>query len=166
MKNIFHRRKLGKTDYGKRRKLLSGNSPRIVFRRTNKYVIAQYVTTKEAKDSIEIGITSKNLEKYGWPKEFAGSLRSITAAYLTGFLIGKKILKEKKKTPIFDLGMISSAHKTRPYAFLKGLVDAGLKIEHDKKIFPEEDRIKGKHLKENFTATYEKIKAHIEKEFA
>jgi large subunit ribosomal protein L18 len=165
MKNIFHRRKLGKTDYGKRKKLLSGNSPRIVFRRTNRYVIAQYVTTKEARDNIEIGITSKNLEKYGWPKEFAGSLRSITAAYLTGFLIGKKILKEKKKVPIFDLGMISSAHKTRPYAFLKGLVDARLKIEHDKKIFPEEDRIKGKHLKENFTATYEKIKSNIEGEY-
>ena len=166
MKNIFHRRKLGKTDYGKRKKLLRGNSPRIVFRRTNRYVIAQYITTKEAKDSIEIGVTSKNLEKYGWPKEFEGSLRSITASYLTGLLIGKKILKEKKKIPVFDLGMISSAHKTRPYAFLKGLVDAGLKISHDKKVFPEEDRISGKHLKEDFSKMYEKIKSNIDKEFA
>lgn len=165
MKNIFHRRKLGKTDYGKRKKLLRGNSPRIVFRRTNRYVIAQYITTKEAKDSIEIGVTSKNLEKYGWPKEFEGSLRSITASYLTGILIGKKILKEKKEIPVFDLGMISSAHKTRPYAFLKGLVDAGLKISHDKKVFPEEDRIEGKHLKENFSETYKEIKSKIEREF-
>ncbi len=166
MKNIFHRRRLGKTDYGKRKKLLRGNSPRIVFRRTNRYIIAQYMITKEAKDIIEIGVTSRNLEKYGWPEEFKGSLRSITAAYLTGFLIGKKILKEKKKTPVFDLGMISSGHKTRPYAFLKGLVDAGLKISHDKKIFPEEDRIKGKHLKKDFSGMYEKIKSNIEKEFS
>ena len=98
MKKVFNRRREGKTDYGKRIKLLSGGIPRIVFRRTNRYIIAQYVTSKEAKDTIEIGLTSKNLEKYGWPKEMEGSLKSITAAYLTGFLMGKKILKEKKKS--------------------------------------------------------------------
>ena len=130
MKNIFERRKKGITDYSKRRKLLVSELPRIVFRRTNRYIIAQYVTTKEAKDNIEIGITSKNLEKYGWSKEFKGSLKSITAAYLTGFLIGKKIIKEKKKLPILDIGMVSSASKTKPYAFLKGLIDSGLKISH------------------------------------
>ncbi len=162
MKNIFHRRKSGKTDYGKRKKLLRGNYPRIVFRRTNRYIIAQYVTTKEAKDKIEIGVTSRNLEKYGWPKEFMGSLRSITASYLTGFLIGKKILKGKKEAPVLDFGMISTVHKTRPYAFLKGLVDSGLKISHDKEIFPEEDRIKGKHLKKDFSGIFEKIKSKIE----
>lgn len=163
-KNIFRRRKLGKTDYGKRKKMLRSNSPRIVFRRTNRYVIAQYVTSDEAKDKIEIGVNSKNLKEYGWPEKFSGSLRSITASYLTGLLIGKKILKEKKEMPIFDFGMISSEHKTRPYAFLKGLVDAGLKISHDKKIFPEEDRIKGKHLKEDFSILFEKIKSKIEAE--
>ena len=70
----------------------------------------------------------------------------------------------KKETPIFDMGMISSAHKTRPYAFLKGLVDAGLKISHDKKVFPEEDRIKGKHLKEELASSFEKIKSNINKD--
>ncbi|MFZ1970852.1 MAG: 50S ribosomal protein L18 [Candidatus Nanoarchaeia archaeon] len=165
MKNIFHRRKKGITDYSKRKKLLISGIPRIVFRRTNRYIIAQYVTTKEAKDSIEIGVTSKNLEKYGWDKEFEGSLKSIPAAYLTGLLIGKKIIKEKKKLPIFDIGMISSAAKTKPYAFLKGLVDSGLKISYGSKdLFPEEDRIKGKSLKKDFSKMYEKIKLNIEKE--
>lgn len=165
MKNTFKRREQGKTDYGKRKKLLRSESPRVVFRRTNRYVIAQYVTTKEAKDKIEIGLTSKNLEKYGWPKESQGSLRSITASYLTGFLIGKKIIKEKKAVPIFDLGIISSANKTRPYAFLKGLIDSGLKMNHkDSSIFPDEERIKGKHLKRDFSSFYDKIKSNIEKE--
>jgi large subunit ribosomal protein L18 len=164
MKKVFNRRREGKTDYGKRIKLLSGGIPRIVFRRTNRYIIAQYVTSKEAKDTIEIGLTSKNLEKYGWPKEMEGSLKSITAAYLTGFLMGKKILKEKKETPIFDIGMTSSTHKTRPYAFLKGLIDAGLKLGHDAKIFPEANRIKGEHMKEDFSSSFEKIKLNIEKE--
>lgn len=165
MKNIFKRRSKGITDYGKRKKLLKGESPRVVFRRTNRYVIAQYVISKEAKDKIEIGITSKVLEKYGWPKEFQGSLSSIPASYLTGLLIGKKIIKEKKELPIMDFGMVSKTHKTRPYAFLKGLVDSGLKINHGaNEIFPESDRIKGKNLKEDFSDFFEKIKSNIEKE--
>src|SRR5271169_2066091 len=105
MKKVFNRRREGKTDYTKRIKLLSSANPRIVFRKTNRYIIAQYVTAIESKDKIEIGITSKALEKFGWPKELEGSLKSITASYLTGFLIGKMILKEKKEKPILDIGM-------------------------------------------------------------
>jgi len=164
MKRIFNRRRDGKTDYGKRIKLLKSGIPRVVFRRTNRYIIAQYVVTKEGHDKIEIGVTSKNLGAYGWPEEFAGSLRSISAAYLTGFLIGKKILKEKKETPVYDIGMTAAIHKTRPYAFLKGLVDSGLKLSHDSKVFPDENRIKGKHMKEDFSSTFEKIKSNIAKE--
>lgn len=164
MKRAFKRRRQGKTNYLRRKKLLRGELPRIVFRRTNKYIIAQYITSKEAKDKIEIGVTSKDLKKYGWPKEFEGSLRSITASYLTGILIGSRVIKEKKKTPIFDFGMISSIHKTRAFAFLKGVIDSGLKISHKKEdIFPSEDRIEGKHLKKDFSDWYNKIKLNIEK---
>jgi ribosomal protein L18 len=46
------------------------------------------------------------LLNYGWPKELSGSLKSITASYLTGLLIGKKIIKEKLETPILDVGMM------------------------------------------------------------
>ena len=165
MKNVLDRRRRGITDYGKRKKLLSGGSPRVVFRRTNRYIVAQYISSHEAKDKVEIGITSKALEKYGWPKEFGGSLSSLPASYLTGFLMGKKILKEKKKLPVFDFGMISSLHGSRPFAFLKGLVDSGLKMPHkSEEIFPEKDRIEGKHLKEDFSSFFGKIKSSIEKE--
>ena len=164
MKKTFNRRREGKTDYAKRIKLLKSKTPRIVFRKTNRYIIAQYVITDRAKDKIEIGITSKNLEKYGWPKEFEGSLRSISASYLTGYLMGKKILKEKKETPILDIGMISPIHKTKPYSFLKGLIDSGLKLSHDSKIFPDEERIKGTHMKKDFSSIFEKIKSNIMKE--
>ncbi len=160
----FRRRREGKTNYLKRRDMLKSDSPRIVFRRTNRYIIAQYVTSHEAKDKIEIGVTSKNLMKYGWPKE-SGNLKSITASYLTGMLIGKKIQKEKKKMPILDLGIISPVHKTRAYAFLKGLIDSGLEMKIKKdEAFPEEDRISGKHMKKDFSKTFEEIKSKIEKE--
>ena len=165
MKTIFKRRREKKTNYSKRKELLKGNFPRVVFRKTNKYLIGQYVVSHEAQDKIEIGVNSKHLEKYGWPKEFEGSLKSIPASYLTGFLLGKRIVKEKKTTPIFDFGMIRSVHKTKPFAFLKGLIDAGVNISNKKEeVFPEEDRIKGKSLKKDFSVKFDEIKSKIGKE--
>ncbi|MEK6897762.1 MAG: 50S ribosomal protein L18 [Nanoarchaeota archaeon] len=164
MKIQKKRRLQNKTDYGRRLGLLKGNVPRVVFRKTNKYAIAQYVTSNETNDKIEFGVTSKQLLKYGWPKESQGSLKSIPASYLTGFLMGKKIINGKKENPIADFGMIRNVHGTKIYAFLKGLADAGIKIKCDKKNFPSEDRITGKHLKKEFSKIFETIKSNIGKE--
>lgn len=162
MKTLKRRRKQGKTDYLKRIKLLKSNKPRVVFRRTNKYIIAQYVTSKNAQDKVILEAKSKELLKSGWPKDFQGSLKSIPASYLTGFLIGKKILKNKLENPIIDFGMIRTIHKTRVYGFLKGLIDSGIKINCDNETFPEEERIKGKNLKKDFSETFKEIKSKIE----
>ena len=135
-----------------------------MFRRTNKYLIAQYVISKESRDEVKIGINSKNLLRYGWPKENKGSLKSITAAYLIGLLMGKQIIKEKKEAPIFDFGMITPVHKTKPFAFLKGIIDSGVKMTHNGNIFPEEEKIRGKYLKKDFSEIFEKIKSNIEKQ--
>ena len=125
MKVVKRRRREAKTDYAKRIKLLKSNSPRIVFRKTNRYLIAQYIISKEAKDEIKLGANSKELLKFGWPKEFSGSLKSISAAYLLGLIINKKIKEKKLEKPIIDFGMIKMIHKTKTYAFLKGLKDSG-----------------------------------------
>jgi large subunit ribosomal protein L18 len=163
-KTIKRRRREGKTNYADRIKMLKGGSNRIVFRKTNKYILGQYVTSREAQDKIETGVNSKDLLEHGWPKEFEGSLKSIPAAYLTGFLLGKKMIKEKKeKKVVVDFGMIRALHKSKIYSFLKGLIDAGLEIKHDKKVFPEEDRIKGKNLKKDFSKHFESIKSNLEK---
>ena len=95
----------------------------------------------------------KGLIKYGWPKEFEGSLKSIPSAYLVGFLIGKQIIEKKLQTPIVDFGMLRVLHKTKVYSFLKGLIDAGVQINCEEECFPEEDRIQGKHLKKDFLFT-------------
>lgn len=163
MKISKRRRTEGRTDYANRIKLLKSGIPRIVFRKTNRYIIAEYVTSKEAQDKIEIGVTSKNLIGYGWPKEFEGSLKSIPASYLTGFLIGKEIIKNKLKNPIVDFGMIRVIKKNKTFAFLKGLVDAGIKINVIKEDFPEEERITGKNMKKDFSKTFKEIKSKIEK---
>ena len=161
MKVQKRRRRENKTDYLKRLKLLKSKKPRLVFRKTNRYIISQYVISKEAKDEIKTGVTSKELNKYGWSEEAKGSLKSITASYLTGYLIGKKIIKKKLETPIIDFGMIPALHKSRCYAFLKGVMDSGIKIECKEEAFPEEARIKGEHLKNK--VDIEKIKSDIDK---
>ncbi len=161
MKVAKRRRRENKTDYLKRLKLLKSGSPRIVFRKTNKYIIAQYVTSKEAQDKIEIGVNSKHLVDYGWPKEFEGSLKSIPAAYFVGLLMGKKIIERKLEFPIADFGMLRALHKTKIYAFLKGVIDAGIKIKYKEETFPDENRIKGKHMKKDFSKIFDGIKSKI-----
>lgn len=162
MRVAKRRRKECKTDYAKRIKLLKSGAPRIVFRKTNRYVLAQYVTSKEAQDKVEFGINSKHLMKYGWPKEARGSLKSIPAAYLTGFLMGKKIIDKKLKTPVIDFGMLRVLHKSKVYAFLKGLIDAGVKIDCKEETFPKEERIKGQDLKNKIP--FNEIKSKIQSE--
>jgi large subunit ribosomal protein L18 len=163
MTRVSKRRRLeSKTDYGRRLKLLKSEAPRVVFRKTNKYIIGQYITSKEAQDKIEVGITSKDLIKNGWPKEFEGSLKSITASYLTGFLLGKEIQKKKLETPIVDLGMIRVISKNKAFAFMKGLADAGVEINCPEENYPEAERIEGKNLKKDFSKTFKEIKLKIE----
>ena len=164
MKTQRRRRQEGKTDYGKRVKLLKSEKPRLVVRRTNRYIIAQYTLSEDAKDKIIFGINSKALLKYGWPEEFRGSLKSLSAAYLTGFLMGKKIQKQKLEQPIIDFGMLRMQHKNKLFAFIKGVIDSGIEISCKEEAFPEEERIKGKKLKKDFSKHFEKIKAKIETE--
>ena len=161
MKVRKKRRREAKTDYAKRIKLLKSNSPRIAFRKTNKYLIAQYIVSKEAQDEIKLGANSKELLKFGWPKEFSGSLKSISAAYLLGLLISKKIEEKKLGKPIIDFGMIKMIHKTKTYAFLKGLKDSGLDTGCKDEFFPDESRLKGEHMKNKIA--FEEIKSKIEK---
>lgn len=159
MKTLKRRRKEYRTDYKRRFALLKSGLPRIVFRKTNRYLIAQYVKSKEARDKIVFGIDSRELLKYGWPEK--ESIKSISASYLTGCLIGKKILLKKLEKPIIDFGMARALHKTGVYAFIKGLIDSGIKIECNKENFPDESRIKGEHLKNKIP--FDEIKLKIEK---
>ncbi len=159
MKNLKRRRKEFRTDYKKRFALLKSRMPRIVFRKTNRYLIAQYIKSKEAQDKIVFGVNSKELLEYGWPEK--ESIKSISAAYLTGYLAGKKILLKKLEEPILDFGMARVLNKTSPFAFIKGLVDSGVKIKCEKENFPDESRIRGEHLKNKIP--FNEIKLKIEK---
>ena len=158
LRTLKRRRRESRTDYKARRILLESGVPRIVVRRTNKYFILQAVESKEAQDKVLATMTSKELLKNGWDgasgvdgrgkkvggrKKMVGNLKSIPAGYLTGILFAKKLKKGKY---IMDLGMARTTKGGRIFAVVKGLVDGGLDIAVDEKVFPSEERLVGEHI--------------------
>ena len=152
------RRKENKTDYKLRLKLLKSRKERIVIRKTNKYIIIQAIKSIESKDSVLMGVTSKELLNHGWDKKFEGSLKSLPAAYLTGLLFAKKAGKNQF---IIDLGMARTIAGNRIFAAVKGLIDGGVKINANEEIFPSEDRLNGEHLKDEVKIMIQKVKTNL-----
>ena len=159
MKTIRKRKKQGKTDYKARLTMLKSGMPRIAIRKTNKYINIQYIKSENAKDKVIFTFSSRELLKNGWPKEVKGSLKSISAAYLTGLIAGKKVLEEKNDKLILDIGLQRNIHGSRIYAALKGLVDAGAKIPYDEKCFPSDEKIEGKNLSKEIQEAFIKIRS-------
>jgi len=144
-KKLDKRRRLeGKTNYTKRLILLRGGYKRLVVRKTNKYIILQIVETSRAKDKVIYSVNTKELLKHGWPLDEAGSLKSLSAAYLSGLLLGKKA-KEIKEKIILDSGLIPNTKGSRIYAVVKGVRDSGIDISCDEKVMPSEERIKNSY---------------------
>jgi len=158
LRTIKRRRRENKTDYKARRILLTSGLPRIVVRRTNKYYILQAVESDEAQDKVLATITSKDLLKNGWDAKAGGSLKSVPAGYLTGLLMAKKLGKGKY---IMDLGMARTFKGGRVFSVIKGLVDGGLDIPANEKVFPTEERLNGEHLKDDVKAMIAKVKGGL-----
>ncbi|HLC54852.1 MAG TPA: 50S ribosomal protein L18 [Candidatus Nanoarchaeia archaeon] len=139
-RTIKRRRREAKTDYNSRLSLLMSKSPRLVVRKTNRYVIAQIVRASIAQDSVIVGVSSKDLLQHGWPESHAGSLKSLAAAYLTGLLLAGKA---KLSTPqaILDIGMQRNVKNSRIYAALRGVVDGGLNVPHNASALPDDKRL-------------------------
>tara|TARA_Y100000310_G_scaffold242508_1_gene246667 strand:+ start:213 stop:701 length:489 start_codon:yes stop_codon:yes gene_type:complete len=148
LKTPKKRKRERKTSYSKRFGFLKSGLSRVVVRRTNNYLNVQLVESDEAKDKVILSVSSRDLLKEGWPKEKKGSLKSVSAGYLTGYLAGKKILEKEKGKVILDIGLQRNKAHGRLYAVLKGLVDAGVDIAHDASVFPKDERVEGKHLKD------------------
>ncbi|MEK6855587.1 MAG: 50S ribosomal protein L18 [Nanoarchaeota archaeon] len=142
MGRVLKRRRLeSKTDYRTRVSLLKSGKARLVVRKTNRYMIAQVIISKQAQDTVVCGISSNILLSKGWPKEMAGSLKSLPACYLVGILIAK-LAKEKKITEaILDIGMYRTINNSRLYAVLKGALDEGLSVPHSEEAVPSIERI-------------------------
>jgi len=154
----FRRRREGKTNYRKRLKLLLSGKPRLVYRKTLKYIIGQIIDFDKKGDKTLVGITSKILRKYGW--KFACD--NTPATYLTGYLLGKMALSKGINEAVLDIGLYTSTKGGRMYAFAKGAIDAGLNVPCSEEMFPSEERIKGLHINEKVAENFEEVKKNIE----
>ena len=140
----FRRRREGKTDYRRRLKLLRSRKPRVVIRKSNKYLRMQLVLSDKTGDKTLVSAMSSELKKYG----HESGKCNIPTAYLTGLLFGKKAKTHGFEEGILDIGLQSPSYGSKVYAALKGATDIGLNLLHDPSIFPSEERIKGKHISE------------------
>jgi len=157
------RRREGKTNYYRRYRMVkSGQKIRVVVRKTNTQIIAQVIEFAPNGDKTLVGVTSKSLRNYGW----LGDLNNTPAAYLTGLVAGLLSLKKGITYAIPDIGMHKSVKGSRIYAVLKGFVDAGVKIPVDEEMFPDEDRILGKHISEYANLMYSNDQAAFESRFS
>jgi large subunit ribosomal protein L18 len=102
----------------------------------------QFIEAKPNGDFTLSDSSSYNLSNYGW--KLSGA--NIPAAYLTGYLAGKKAIKAGIEDAILDLGLQSNTRGSRIYATLKGIIDAGVDVPASEDIFPEEDVLKGSHI--------------------
>ncbi len=158
LRTIKARRKSQKTNYQRRMGLLKSPLARIVIRKTNRYVMVQLVESSEAQDKVKLGITSKDLLEFGWDEKLAGSLKSIPACYLAGYLMAKKI---KTGEFILDTGMTTHKIGGRTYAVAAGLIDGGLKIRVGKEVLPSKERIAGEHVDAKVKTLIIKVKEKI-----
>ncbi|MHC1584653.1 MAG: 50S ribosomal protein L18 [Candidatus Syntropharchaeia archaeon] len=138
------RRREGRTNYYRRLRLLLSKKPRVVVRKSNRHILLQLVVPDKNGDKTLVTARSTELEKYG----YKGSTRNTPAAYLTGFLFGKRAISSGFGEGVLDIGLHPSTRGSRIYAALKGAVDAGMNIPHDESIFPSEERIRGEHIAE------------------
>jgi large subunit ribosomal protein L18 len=139
----FRRRRENKTDYKSRRAMIVSGLPRLVVRGTNKHMIVQLIEANATGDRILTSANSIELaKKYGW-KLHCGNVPS---AYLTGLLAGVKARSKGLSEAVLDMGLRKASKGGRTFAALKGAVDSGMDIPHDKKIFPDESRLRGEHI--------------------
>ena len=139
----FRRQRDGKTDYRKRLKFLLSGKPRLVVRKALKSMYGQIAEYHEKGDKIILSCSSNTLKKYGWNAGFG----NLPSAYLTGLLMGKKAMSQGIKELVLDVGLIKSVKGAKIYAFLKGVIDAGINVPHSEDTLPAEDRIRGNHIK-------------------
>ncbi|TLD21051.1 hypothetical protein PspLS_08896 [Pyricularia sp. CBS 133598] len=174
----YKRRQQGKTDYYARKRLITQaknkyNAPkyRLVVRFTNRDIIMQIVTSEISGDKVFASAYSHELKAYG----ITHGLTNWAAAYATGLLIARRVLKKLGLDEDFagveepegeftlteaaetddgtrrpfkaylDVGLARTSTGARVFGAMKGASDGGILIPHSENRFPGFD-IESKEL--------------------
>jgi len=137
---ILRRIRQEKTNYKKRKIMLMGKRDFVTVQISNENTQVQIHKPEMAGDKIIASAHSRYLISKGWK----GSRKNIPAAYLTGYLAGKKAVGKGAKNALLYSG--TRKYTQRMAAALKGVIDAGLEVAANSETFPPEKRINGEHL--------------------
>ncbi|KAH7092145.1 60S ribosomal protein-like protein L5 [Paraphoma chrysanthemicola] len=174
----YKRRRQGKTDYYARKRLVTQaknkyNAPkyRLVVRFTNKDIVAQIVHSEIGGDKVFMAAYAHELKPYG----ITHGLTNWSAAYATGLLLARRVLKkleldedfvgveeadgefslteaaevdgeERRPFKVFlDVGLTRTSTGARVFGAMKGVSDGGVFVPHSENRFPGYD-IEGKEL--------------------
>ncbi len=137
---ILRRLREEKTNYRKRGTMLLGKRDFITVNISNQNTQVQILTPGMTGDKVISSAHSRYLLEKGWK----GSRKSVPAAYLTGYLAGKKAIGKGAKGAILYTG--TKRYTQRMAAALKGVVDAGLEVPANEETFPPQERLNGEHL--------------------
>lgn len=137
---ILRRLREEKTNYRKRRTMLLGKRSFATVVISNENTQVQVLHPEMTGDRVLASAHSRVLLKNGWK----GSRKNIPAAYLTGYMAGKKAIQGGTRDAILYTG--TRRYTQRTAAAVKGMVDAGLEVPADPETFPPDERIRGEHL--------------------
>ena len=173
----YKRRRSGKTDYYARKRLITQaknkyNAPkyRLVIRFTNRDIVAQIISSELTGDKVLVSAYSHELKAYG----IEHGLTNWAAAYATGLLIARRVLKklgldedfegveeadgeyklteasegDEPRRPFkayLDVGLARTSTGARIFGALKGASDGGILVPHSENRFPGYD-IESKEL--------------------
>jgi large subunit ribosomal protein L18 len=145
-KNIYtvpyRRKRESRTNYKKRLKLLLSGKTRLVVRKSLKGTYAALVQYAEQGDRIVAAASPQDLRKMGWQFDCG----NVPSAYLVGLLLGKRAKRAGIGEAILDSGLRNPVKKSRVYAAVAGVVDAGVVIPHSPEVLPPKERLEGKHI--------------------
>ncbi|NLU45357.1 MAG: 50S ribosomal protein L18 [Euryarchaeota archaeon] len=156
----FRRRRECRTDYYIRRRLLTGHETRAVIRRSNRNITVQFVDFGMEGDRVKVSASTKDLAKMGW----TGACSTVPAAYLVGYLAGKRALDAGTEYAVPDIGMQKPQRGGVLFAVVKGMLDAGLDVPCSEEVLPAEDRILGRHIDASMEAAVSGLKEKMEAE--
>lgn len=138
---ILRRLREEKTNYKKRKLVLMSRRDFITVQISNENTLVQIHKPELTGDKVVASAHSRFLLQKGWK----GSRKNVPAAYLTGYLAGKKALSKGIKDAILYSG--TRKYTQRMAAALKGVIDAGLEVPAGEDALPSQERINGDHLK-------------------
>jgi len=141
----YRRRREKKTDYAARRILATSEYPRFVVRVSNRTITVQITKSEIEGDYVLANASSHELKsKYGW----IASGKSIPAAYLIGYIAGKKAQEAGIEKANLDIGLKRVTTGNKIFAVVQGASDAGLDVAVDSDITPSQEAINGELIAE------------------